>query len=278
VRAFAEAFQRLRGNRSDLAAAGCAFYAMLSLFPAITLLLLVYGLAFDLRSAEPQLGRLGAFLPADARALVLREVHGLVVQPHRTLGLGAALGALFTLWGAANGTRAMLAALAAAYSDDPRPRGWRPLLLGLAMTLAVALVAALGLGVLVALPPLLRDFGFPPGVRLPLHGITAAGLAGFVALFFAALYRFGPPPRRREVRLGWPGTLLATLLWLAASSAFSAYIGGLAGLGVNFGPAGATVGLLLWFYVSAWVTLLGAELNAALERARAAAARPQSEP
>jgi membrane protein len=63
--------------------------------------------------------------------------------------------------------------------------------------------------------------------------------------------------------------VLATALWLAASSLFSAYATGLAELGIGVGPAAATVGLMLWFYVSAWLTLLGAELNAALERRRA---------
>jgi membrane protein len=61
------------------------------------------------------------------------------------------------------------------------------------------------------------------------------------------------------------------LLWLAASSLFSLYVVGLAGLDANYGPLGAAAGLLMWFYVAAWVMLLGAELNAALERRRAAA-------
>jgi membrane protein len=268
--ALGDVLGRLRSHHSTLAAAGCAFYATLSLFPAMTLLLSLYGLAFNPYTVAPQLDVLRDFVPPETHALILREVHTLVAHRHGTLGLGAALGALVTLWSATNGTRAMLTAMTLAYDGQQRSRGWRRELTGLAMTLVAVVAAALALALLVALPALLEYLGLPRRERLPVHVLSLAVLAGFVALSFAAVYWFGPPHRRGERRVVWPGTVAATLLWLAASSVFSLYVVGLAGVDTNYGPLGAAAGLLLWFYVAAWVTLFGAELNATLERRRAA--------
>ena len=264
--ALAEALGRLRSHRSNLAAAGCAFYATLALFPAMTLLLALYGLAFNLRTVEPLLNLLRDFVPAEAHELIVAELHALLVRRPGAFGLEAAIGAVLTLWSALSGTRAMLAALTLAYDGEGRPAGWRLELTGLLMTLAAVVAAALSLALLVSLPAVLRHFGLPPRVRLPVHGLSVLMLTGLVATFFAALYSFGPPLRRGEVRIAVPGTVVATLAWLAASDLFSAYVGRMIGLGTLYGPIGTTAGLMLWFYVSAWVVLLGAEINAALER------------
>ena len=140
ARALRRAFGRMHCHRSTLAAAGCAFYATLALFPALTLLLSLYGLVFNLRSVEPQLDLLRNFVPAEAHTLITREVHALVTRRHGTLGLGAALGALVTLWSAGAGTRSMLGALTLAYENEEPPGALRLHLTGLAMT--VGLLAA----------------------------------------------------------------------------------------------------------------------------------------
>lgn len=269
VRALLRAFGRMHCHQSTLAAAGCAFYATLALFPALTLLLSLYGLAFNLNSVEPQLGLLRDFVPAEAHALIEREVHALVTHRHGTLGLGAGLGALVTLWSAGAGTRAMLAALTLAYEGDPIPGRLRFHLTGLAMTLGLLVAGAVALALLVALPPLLALPGLPEDTQGLLHGASLGILATLLAAALAMLYRFGPPQRRFEVRVVWPGTVLATLLWLAVSTVFSLYVVRLVGLDATFGPLGAAAGLMLWVYVSAYVTLLGAELNAAIEFAAA---------
>ena len=265
ARALGRALGQMHCHRSTLAAAGCAFYATLALFPALTLLLSLYGLAFNLRSVEPQLGLLRDFVPAEAHALITREVHTLVTRRHGTLGLGAGLSALVTLWSAGAGTRSMLAALTLAYAGDERPGTLRLHLTGLAMTVGLLVAGAVALALLVTLPALLAHLGLPHGASGLLHGVSLTILAALLAAWLAVLYGFGPPRRRGEIRVVWPGTLLATGLWLAVSTVFSLYVVRLVGLDVTFGPLAAAAGLMLWVYVSAYVTLLGAELNAALE-------------
>jgi membrane protein len=86
-----------------------------------------------------------------------------------------------------------------------------------------------------------------------------------VLLALSLLYRFGPS--RSEARWHWvtPGSLLATVLWLAASAVFSFYVTNLASYDATYGPLGAVVGVMMWFWVSAYAVLLGGELNAELE-------------
>ncbi len=84
----------------------------------------------------------------------------------------------------------------------------------------------------------------------------------------ALLYRFGPSRRPPPEQRIFPGAVLATLLWLVASAGLSFYVSHIAQLGVTYGPLGAVVAIMLWFYLTAYAVLLGAEVNAQLEHAR----------
>ena len=87
----------------------------------------------------------------------------------------------------------------------------------------------------------------------------------FVMLSLSLLYRFGASRPAPDWPWVMPGTLLATVLWLAASTLFSYYVGHMASYDATYGPLGAVVGMMMWFYVTAFVALVGAELNAELE-------------
>ena len=252
-------------DRVSLAAAGCAFYATMALFPAISMLISVYGLAFDPVSVAPQLETLSELLPAPAYALIEDRVHQLLTQPSDQLSLGLVVSFLLTLWSAATGTKSVLSALNVAYDAIER-RGFLMFqLIGLAMTLTAVICAVLAIAVLVFLPPVIEFVGLS---RHSLPLINAASMAMLVGFFSAAiwlLYRFGPSRQRPADRRIGPGTVLATALWLIASEGLSFYVSNIASFGATYGSIGAVVGVMLWFYISAYAVLLGAELNASLE-------------
>jgi membrane protein len=109
-------------------------------------------------------------------------------------------------------------------------------------------------------------------LRWPLLAVIA-----LVAL--ALLYRFAP--NRRRPRWQWLslGAVAATTLWLAASVGFSHYVSAFGSYDRTYGSLGAVMILLLWFYITAYATLLGAELNAEIERvANARGARREGGP
>lgn len=255
-------------DHMSLAAAGCAFYATLSLFPAISMLISVYGLLFDPASVVPQLSVLRDLLPPQAFSLIEDRVMQLVAQPrgHLTIGLGIAF--LVSVWSSASASKAMLSALNVAYDVvEPRPF-LRSQLIGLAVTLGAVICVVLAIGALVVLPTLIQFSGLQ-GQSAALIQVASFGLmVAFFALVLVLLYAHGPsrtpPPKARIL----PGATMATVLWLLSSYLLSLYVGKLANFDATYGSIGAVVGIMLWLYISAYAALLGAELNAQLESAQ----------
>lgn len=256
--------QMLRHDIS-LVAAGCAFYATLAMFPALSVLVSLYGLIFDPASVGRQMELLHGLLPPDAFTLIADQVTTLVARPRAELGLGLAIGLVIALWSASAGTKAMLTSLNRAYGTVERRGLLRFQATGLAITLAGILGAALALAVLVALPAAVALLHASAWLRSWLHLLSMAVLLLYVAVVLGLLYRFGPSPvRHGRVRRYLPGAALATLLWLSVAAAVSLYVGDFGGFDATYGPLAAVAGVMLWFWASSFVVLVGAELNAAL--------------
>ncbi len=264
-RVLRRAVQEMISDQVPLVAAGCAFYATLALFPAISILVSIYGLAFDPVTVAPHLQVLQDLIPSSVFELFAQRVHELVTKPHRTLTLGLAVSVGITLWSSTIGTKSILSALNLAYEERERRSVLRFQATALTMTLLAILGAALGLALLVALRPALAFLGFTRDAAGLVRAASTGALVVFVGASLSLLYRFGPC--RRPARWRWvaPGALLATLLWLVASALFSFYVGRLSTYDAMYGSLGAVAGVMVWFYVTAYVVLLGAELNAELE-------------
>jgi membrane protein len=270
-------------DRVSLVAAGCAFYATLALFPALSMVITLYGLAFDPNTVVPHLALLKAVLPTGAFGIVADRVNALVIQPHATLTFGLAVSFGVTLFSAAAGTRSVLGALNLAYEARDR----RPFFLGQGIALAVTLggmvAAALCTALLVLLPAALSFLGTAYAVGLAVRNSSLLLMLGFTMGSVTLLYRIGPSRSPPPWRFVLPGAALAVLLWFAVSVLFSWYVANLATYNLTYGPLGAVVGLMMWFYVSAYAVLVGAELNASLEwvaggRAGEGEARPGALP
>lgn len=252
-------------DRISLCAAGCAFYATLALFPAISMLVSIYGLAFDPQTVGPQLAVLRDLLPPSAFQLIADRVQMLVSKPPGTLTFSLLLSILIALWSSATGTKSILGALNLAYEERETRSFLKFQLTALGMTLGGILAAVIGLASLVLLPVLIAFFGISVYAAVIARVGSLLALVVFVLAALSLLYRYGPS--RRSAGWHWitPGSAVATLLWLAASALFSYYVGHLASYDSTYGPLGAVVGVMMWFYVSALVVLVGAELNAELE-------------
>ena len=115
------------------------------------------------------------------------------------------------------------------------------------------------------LPAVISFVGLSAHTRGLVQLGSFAALVLFVLSALSVLYRFGPS--RRMARWHWitPGSVLATVLWLVASVLFTFYVQRLTSFSTTYGPLGAVAGIMLWFWVTAYAVLLGAELNAELE-------------
>ncbi|MES2710705.1 MAG: YihY/virulence factor BrkB family protein [Pseudomonadota bacterium] len=253
-------------DRISLTAAGCAFYAMLALFPALSLVVSLYGTLLDVRTLEPQIEILRRLLPEETFELIATRLHDLVAAERRGLGWGAVVSGSIALWSAAAGIRAMLAALNMAWSTTDQ-RGFIYFhVLSLGLTLAAMLVAATAIALLVLMPPALAFLGVPPLDALYWQAASLGLTLAFVFLGVVMLYRVGPAGGGQRWRRIVPGAAIATLIWAFASAAFSLYVGSIADYDRMYGTLGAAIGLLMWFYVSIYVVLLGAEVNVAVSR------------
>jgi membrane protein len=252
-------------DRVSLAAAGCAFYATLALFPAISMLISVCGMVLDPATAEQQLTALSALLPPPAFSLIEERVHQLVAQGNGSLSVHLLISFLLTFWSSSTGSKSVLSAVNVAYDvTEQRPFLYFQMI-GLSITLVAVLCAILAISVLLLLPPAIDFLGLEKHGGGLIHWAGLAMLIGFFFISITLLYRFGPsrtPPLRPYIK---PGATLATVLWLIASALLSFYVSRINAFGATYGSLGAAVGVMLWFYISAYAVLLGAELNARLE-------------
>jgi membrane protein len=261
--ALIEAGRALISQRVSLVAAGCAFYATLALFPAITMLISLYGLAFNPDTVQPQLAYLQQFMPPAAFELISDRVQSLVSQPSKGLGLGLLISLVITLWSSSTGTKSVLNALTIAY----RQRDNRGLIefqvLALGMTLIAILGACIAIAVLVLIPVVITFIGLGDDTRGLVDIAGFGAMVSFVVVSLGLLYRYGPAGAGRIFFA--PGAAVATFVWLLGSWGFGLYVGHFAAYDALYGPLATLIGLMMWFYLTAYAVLLGAELNAALD-------------
>ncbi len=258
---------RIGDHRIGHVAAGCAFYATLALVPAASMLISLFGLLADPHRIEPMFEVLAPFLPEDGFRLLHRVVAGLTARPRMQLGAELAIGGGVALWSASAGTRAVLVGIDLAYEVRER-RFVAFRLFSVAFTAAVICAAMLAIALQVMLPTLGALVGFAEHSAMRLHAASLAVLMVFVSAILAWLYRFGPSHKPRRGRVILPGVMTAALLWLGATSLFSFYAGRLAHFDATYGPLGAMATVMLWFWLSCYAVLVGAEVNAMLEAER----------
>jgi membrane protein len=248
-----------------MVAASCAFYSLLALFPALSVLISLYGLAFDPSAIEGQLAVVRDVLPATTYELIANRVHDLTSTADTRLGWRLIVSLLFALWTATAGTKAMMTALNMTYEEKEKRNFLRFTATAIAFTLAGLFGISLALSIIVGLPAILSFTWLGPLANIALRMVSWGLLLLFLMFGLAMLYRYGPS--RAEARWRWitPGSILVAVLWLTASLLFSFYVANFASYDVTYGSLGAVVVAMMWLYISAFVVLLGAELNAELE-------------
>ncbi len=258
--------EQLTDDRVNLLAAGIAFHALLSVFPAIAAVISLWALVFDPQDMARQISELARYLPPEAAGLIEHQAREIGDNTPTGLSL-TALGSLaVALFVASKGVRGLIIALNLVYGEEERRGLLGRLLVVTALTLGL-IVLTLVTVVVVALFPLASGALGLAGTPALLVGLARwSALLLLMMLVIAVLYRFAP--YRRSPRWEWVsvGTVTATLLWLAGSAGLSFYVGRMATLSELYGSLGAVVVLMLWFWLSAFVVLLGAEINGEMER------------
>jgi membrane protein len=254
---------KVRDDNISLLSAGVAFYAMLSIFPAIIALVSIYGLVAEPQTARSQVQQLAEVMPEQARETLTGQLEGLTQTAGRGLSLGAALGILAAIWAASAGMKAIIAGINVAYDETETRKFLRLRGLALLLTLGAIVTMALAIGVIVVLPVVTDLLGSVGRVLLAI--IRWPLLAGLMLVGLGVLYRFAPDRSNPKWRWVTLGSVVATALWLLGSGLFSLYVNSFANYNRTYGVLGAVIILLIWLYLSSFVVLLGAELNNEME-------------
>lgn len=244
--------------------AGVTFYAILAIVPAITALISVFGLVLSPAEVPGLLAPVTSLMPAEAATLITAQAERISGTANDTLSLTALIALLIALWSANGGTKALIEALGIAY-DVKETRGFVRLnLVSLGFTLAgIGLVIVLG--VLVAALPFLVDQLGPVGEDLILALRWPVILALLLAVL-AAIYYWAP--NRSDAEWAWitPGAVVASVGLIVASAGLGWYVGNFGRYDETYGSLAAVVVLMLWIWLSTLMVLLGAEINAELDR------------
>jgi membrane protein len=252
----------------SIMAAGIAFYALLSIFPGMSALISIYGLVADPAAIENQLNSLAGVLPQEALKLLSDQLHALVAAPRDKLGLGLVVSLLLALWSATSGTGALMQALTIAHEE--RENRGLPSFYGraIALTLGIGLFALLSLFLIAGIPAIIGSLPISELWRDRVSLIRWPFLAILGILALGVLYRYAPARQRPCWNCFSAGTIGAAVLWLVGSAGFSFYVARFSSYDKTYGSLGAVVVLLIWFYVTAYIILAGAELNSEIEKAR----------
>lgn len=255
----------VREDQVPVVAAGLAFYTLLAVFPALIAFVSIYGLVADPASVTRRISELSGSLPEGASTLITTQLQQIVETSSAALSWTAVGAVLAALWSASGGAHHLIKALDAAY-DEEESRGFFHLRgVSLLLTLVFLALGGIALGLIVVVPPLLESLAPAALVTWAVMIGRFLLLAGILMVALAIVYRYAPD--RQEPRWEWvsAGAGAAVVMWIVASILFSVYVANFGSFGETYGSLAGVVVLLLWFYISAFSVLVGAELNAEME-------------
>lgn len=247
-----------------LISAGVAFYGILALFPGLAATIAIWGLVADPAAIDEQIALMRGLLPAEVYDIIDAQIESLSAARSTTLGWTTALSIALALWSARNGVSALMRGLNSIYRERNRG-GLRHTVSALVLTAALIGVGLVATATVVVAPLVLAVVPMGDAAGLAVQLVRWLVAIGVLTVGLGIVYRYGP--NRRGARVPWitPGAVLAVVLWAAASAAFSVYLSNFGNYNEVYGSIGAAIALLMWLYISAFLILLGASLNAHLE-------------
>ena len=251
-----------------LLAAGLAFYVFLAITPLIASTVMIYGLIGDVETVQGQMQRIVEVVPAEVASVIQDQLLQIVSTSSGVTGLALLIALFFALYGAMRAASGMISALNI-INEEHETRGIVALTLRAAgLTMAAVMIALTGVlsgGIFAWLQ---IQASFLPGSWTPfLFKLLTWSLAiALGSAGFAVIMRYGPDRRPAKWRWLTPGSVLATVLWLLVSFGFSLYVAYISDYNATYGSLSAIVVFLMWLFLSAYGVLLGALLNAEIER------------
>jgi membrane protein len=265
-------------NLTDWAAA-LTYYGILSIFPALIVLVSVLGLIGE-SATQPLIDNLGSVAPGPAQDIFTSAIENLQGS-QGAAGVFFIIGVLGAIWAASGYIAAFMRASNSIY-DIPEGRPiWKTLPVRVGLTVLLIVLTVISAVAVTLTGGLAKEVGNLLG--LGDTAVTVWNIAKWpvllllVSFMFAVLYWAAPNVKQPGFRWISPGGVLAVVGWVIASAAFAFYVANFGSYNKTYGALAGPIVFLVWLWISNIMILLGAEFNAELERSRAieAGMRPE---
>jgi membrane protein len=258
-----------KDNLTDWAAA-LTYYGVLAIFPAIIALVSIIGLVGP-SATQPLLDNLGKLTPGPANDILSGAVKQ-VANSRGSAGFAFVIGIVLAIWSASGYVGAFARASNSIYEVGEGRPFWKLRPIQLVVTTVMILLLALCAIAVVVTGPVAQQLGDVVGAGGA--AVTAWDIAKWpvialvVVTMFSILYYAAPNVKQPGFKWITVGGIVALVLWLIASAAFAVYVASFSSYNKTYGALGGVVAFLVWLWISNIAVLLGAELNAELERGR----------
>jgi membrane protein len=255
--------KEVKQDQVPLLSAGVAFYSLLALFPAIIAGVSIYGLVADPATVGDQIAKLTETLSPETATLVGEQLKEVTSGAGGALGVATVVGILTALWSASSGMKALITGVNLAYDETETRKFVKLRGLALLLTLGAMVLMGIALATIVGYPPIADNL--PTVLRWVLAIVRFVILGGLLVVGLAVLYRYAPD--RDKPKWTWVsgGSGIATLLWVLATVGFSLYANFFGNYNKTYGALAGVIILMFWLFLSAFVVLVGAELNTEME-------------
>lgn len=260
------AWKEAKADQVPLIAAGVSFYAFLAIFPALIAAILLYGLLANPSDVADQVDSIGSALPSSAQQLLSEQMTTLTKTSQQSLGIGLIVALVLALWSASGGMGNLITAVNITYDEDDERNLVVRKGLALLMTLGAIVFVVVAIALVAVLPAVLDALGLPVIVQVLVQIVRWVGLVVAMMCALAVLYRVAPDRDAPKMRWVSVGAVTATILWVIASIGFSLYVDNFSSYGKTYGSLAGVVILLLWLWITNYLVLLGAEMNAEAEQ------------
>ncbi len=251
-----------------LLAAGTAFFVFLAITPLLAATVMTYGLVGDVDTVQRQMMTIVELVPAEAAAMIEEQLFAVVTTSSGVSGLTLVLSISLAVFGGMRAAKGLMGALNIINAERESRNFVAVTIQAIGLTLAAILIALTGLisgGVIAWLQSQTGEF-IGPVAEMFYKILTWLLAMALGSTGFALIMRYGPDRRAAKWRWLSPGSLLATFAWVAVSFSFSLYVSYVSDYNATYGSLSAVVVFLMWLFLTSYAILVGALLNAEIER------------
>jgi membrane protein len=256
---------QLGEDKISVLSAAMAYYVLFAFVPAITSVIVVYAWVSDPAQIAIHMQKISNILPAEARDILGTQLQTLSSNASSTLGISAIGGLLFSLWSASKGSKALMDSLNTIYGEKETRGFLKYNFVALGLTFLGTILSLLALAVVIVIPALFAELNLTERFSMGVWALSWLALLGIFSFYLALVYRLGPARTKAKWRwVSW-GAVFSAFVWALSSVLFSWYAASFGNFNKTYGSLGAFIGLMMWFFVSSYVILLGGEINAEIE-------------